>query len=253
MTIAVHLAAGQGTRLRPLTDDRPKPLVELGGTSLLERNVQTLRSAGIGDQIVVTGYMSERIEELGYDTVHNEDYDTTEMVHSLFRAKDRFPEDEDLIISYGDIIYHESIVDSLLNSTAPMSVVVDTEWEQLWNLRFDDPLDDAESLKLTADGLIREIGRDTAEIADIEAQYIGLIKVSADYVSDFVRMYERISDGGTESVEMTTYIQKLVDDGWDVEAVRTSGRWVEVDTTTDLKRYQNKIAKETDLQHLSWL
>ena len=57
---AIHLAAGQGTRLRPITDDRPKPLVELGGTSLLERNVDTLNAVGLDDQIVVTGYMAER-------------------------------------------------------------------------------------------------------------------------------------------------------------------------------------------------
>ena len=64
---AIHLAAGEGTRLRPITNDRPKPLVELGGTSLLERNVETMNAAGIDDQLVVTGHCAEQIDAIGYE------------------------------------------------------------------------------------------------------------------------------------------------------------------------------------------
>jgi len=144
----IHLAAGQGTRLRPITNDRPKPLVELAGTSLLERNVETLQTAGVDDQVVVTGYMSERIEELGYETVHNEVFDETEMVYSLFCAQERFPNDRDLIISYGDILYDRSVVEEILSCDAPLSVVIDKKWRDLWQGRFDDPLEDAETLQI---------------------------------------------------------------------------------------------------------
>lgn len=241
--MAVHLAAGKGTRLRPITDDRPKPLVELGGTSLLERNVETLREGGIDDQLVVTGYLAERIETLGYETVHNDEYDVTDMVYSLFCARERFPTDRDLVVSYGDIIYERRVVDALLASDAGVAVVVDREWRRLWEDRFDEPLDDAETLRVDDHGQIAEIGGETDEIEDIEGQYVGLIKVDADRVESFVRRYSELEDAQEDahaSVEMTAFLQSLIDDGWDVEAVSIEGGWLEIDTIDDLKLYRDR-------------
>jgi len=250
---AIHLAAGQGTRLRPITDDRPKPLVELGGTSLLERNVDTLNAVGLDDQIVVTGYMAERIEELGYETVHNDIFDETEMVYSLFCAEEQFPDNRDIVISYGDILYDQSVANALLDCTAPLCVVVDHEWETLWSERFDDPLEDAETLQIDEEGCIQEIGSGPTEMSDIEGQYIGLLKVRADYINEFTQVYRELSNDGSEAVEMTHFIQHLIDTGWDVQSVPIEGDWLEVDTTEDLEFYQNQLDSEAPIPHLSWL
>ncbi len=249
---AVHLAAGQGTRLRPITDDRPKPLVELGGQSLLERNVETLEAAGVDDQIVVTGYRADQIRDLGYKTVHNEVYDETEMVYSLFCAEEQFPENKDLLISYGDILYDESVVEQLLSCDAPVCVVVDHEWRQLWETRFDDPLEDAETLLFDGDGRIIEIGSEPQNYDQIEGQYIGLLKIRTDFISQFKKVYQELSDGGTTSVEMTAFIQHLIDSGWRVQSVPIEGHWLEVDTITDLESYQNILEEKVTHPHLSW-
>jgi MurNAc alpha-1-phosphate uridylyltransferase len=55
------LAAGRGERLRPLTDERPKPLLEVGGQSLLERHLQTLHAAGIRTVVINLGWLGEQI------------------------------------------------------------------------------------------------------------------------------------------------------------------------------------------------
>ncbi len=83
---AVILAAGCGTRLRPLTDNRPKCMVELAGSSLLERQLMVLRAAGIDQITVVTGFRSDKIDADGCHLVHNPDYDVTNMVATLFSA-----------------------------------------------------------------------------------------------------------------------------------------------------------------------
>lgn len=254
---AIHLAAGEGTRLRPVTSDRPKPLVELGGVSLLERNVGTLRSCGVADQVVVTGYRADQIRKLGYETVHNPVYDQTDMVHSLFTARDQFPTDRDLLISYGDIIYERDVVESLLASDGPISVVVDREWQALWNARFDDPLDDAETLQIDEDGLIEEIGGVPEDSTDAEAQYVGLIKVRADAIDKFAKRYRRLTEKDEEtyaSVEMTHYLQSLIDEGWEIRSVPIEGGWLEVDTVEDLDLYrelyaQDKLSKFVDLRN----
>lgn len=250
---AVHLAAGQGTRLRPITNDRPKPLVELGGQSLLERNVETLRSAGVDDQIVVTGYRADQIRDLGYDAVHNDVFDETEMVYSLFCAAEQFPEKRDLLISYGDILYDQSVVDSLLNCDASVCVVVDREWRSLWTDRFDDPLDDAETLQVDANGQITEIGATPDDYDEIEGQYIGLIKIRSDYIDEFEKIYEDLSDGGTTSVEMTAFIQHLIEMGWSVQAVPIKGKWLEVDTIADLDFYKEKLESTEKNPHMDWI
>lgn len=249
----VHLAAGQGTRLRPITNDRPKPLVELGGQTLLERNVKTLTQAGVDDQVVVTGYRADQIRDLGYETVHNEVYDETEMVYSLFCAADQFPTNRGLLISYGDILYNQSVVEKLLSCDAPLCVVIDREWDDLWTRRFDDPLDDAETLQINEDNQITEIGSTPDSYDEIEGQYIGLINVRNDYIDQFDEVYQELSDGGTTSVEMTAFIQHLIELGWSVEAVPIDGNWLEVDTISDLEYYQEMLELGTQQYHISWV
>lgn len=252
--LAVHLAAGEGTRLRPLTENKPKPLVELGGTSLLERNIEILSEVDVTDQLVVTGYEAEQIEVLGYDTVHNPIYDETDMVYSLFRAQEQFPDDRDLLISYGDIVYEKKAVASLLNCDAPVCVVIDTEWRDLWELRFDDPLEDAETLRMAENGQITDIGAEPDGYEDIEGQYIGLIKIRHDHLEEFGKYYDELSGGGEglerSSVEMTHFIQHLIDEGWHVQGVPIEGGWAEVDTLGDLETYRD-IFVDNNAQDIS--
>jgi len=238
----VHLAAGQGTRLRPLTDDKPKPLVELGGMSLLERNVETLEAAGVSDHTVVTGYEGDQIRNLGFETIHNDVYDETEMIYSLFCAVDAFPDsgDGDLLISYGDIIYEQCVVEAMLDRDAPICVVVDTEWQTLWETRFEDPLSDAETLHIDEHDRILEIGGDPDSYDDIDAQYVGLLKVRNDYVDQFVAAYEELDEqkDGFVSIDTTAFLQRLVDGGLPLQAIPIEGGWLEVDTLSDLRKYR---------------
>ena len=82
----IILAAGQGTRLRPLTDDRPKCMVEVNGRSIIERQLDTMHACGISDEdiTIICGYCSETLRNRFNDTninlIVNEKYDSTNMV-----------------------------------------------------------------------------------------------------------------------------------------------------------------------------
>ena len=240
---AVHLAAGEGTRLRPITNEVPKPLVELGGQSLLARNVETLTAAGVDEHVVVTGHLAGEIESRGYETVHNPVYDETDMIYSLFCAREAFPREEDLVISYGDIVYEPQVAAALLSCDAPLCVVVDREWRRLWEARFSNPLEDAETLRLDGDGRILEIGAATDTYDDIEAQYTGLLKVRADHVPKLVAAYRELEAATPPdrypTIDTTAFLQGLIDDGWHVQGVPVEGGWLEVDSTSDLETYRN--------------
>ena len=93
---AVILAAGEGTRLRPHTNDRPKCLVELAGRPLLAWQLDALHAAGVTDVTIVTGYRADQIT-VGTRRVHNDRYDDTNMVASLMCARAAFDGTDDVL------------------------------------------------------------------------------------------------------------------------------------------------------------
>lgn len=232
------LAAGQGTRLRPLTDNIPKCMVQVNGKPILKIQLETAKRVNITDIHVVCGYREEVIQYPELTKHNNELFETTNMVESLFCAEGIM--DDDLIISYGDIIYQDDVIQSLMDSTSPISVVIDREWKRYWSARMQNPLDDAETLKLNVDGTIRELGKKAYSYDDIQGQYIGLIKFSKDVlpkVKDFYHSLDRDAtyDGRVfEQMYMTTFLQLLSEQVEPLKAVPVDNGWIEVDEPSDL-------------------
>ena len=107
---AIILAAGMGSRLLPLTKNRPKCMVELLGKPLLFHQLEILRKNNINDIIVVTGYLNEKIVADGIKKINNPKYNSTNMVYSLFCAEEIMSSDEDLLVIYGDIVYNDKVI-----------------------------------------------------------------------------------------------------------------------------------------------
>lgn len=233
----ILLAAGRGSRLRPYTDDKPKPLVELGGKPLLDRQLSTLDAAGVTDVTVVTGYESTQITRRCPNTVHNSEWDRTEMLYSLFCARDAFPDGQDLLISYGDIVCEERLVRSVRGGDGDIVLPVDRNWEALWSRRFEDPLDDAETLRMDDSYRIEEIGRQPDSLTEVDAQYTGLVAVAREMIPKFVGEYDALGDD-VNDLSMTGFLHHLIERGWDVRAVPVDNGWIEVDTISDLELYR---------------
>jgi choline kinase len=235
---AIILAAGQGARLRPLTDDRPKCMVEYQGKPLIEHVVRALRHNGVTDIVAVRGYKPEALRCAGVRFYDNPRYGSTNMVATLFCAE---PELEgDVIISYSDIVYSPSVIRRLLAADAEFAVVIDRDWRRLWQERMDDPLDDAETLRLDAQGHIIELGKKASSYEDIEGQYIGLLKVAASAWPKLRAFYHRLDrqtsyDGKDfENMYMTSFVQAVIDRLMPVKAVPIQGGWLEIDVPSDL-------------------
>ena len=236
---AFILAAGRGSRLGHYGEDRPKCLVELGGISLIERQLATLRSLGIEDIVLVTGYRAEMLALPGTRQILNPRWAETNMVESLFAAASSFV--EDFIVSYGDIVYEPKTLDALLQSRHRVSVVVDRRWRAYWQHRFADPLADAESLRMDDLGYITEIGSPVADIEEIEAQYIGLMRFRGDGVDalrsarDNLRtvLEPKLAGRTPDGAYMTDLLMKMIRMGCRVHAVPIDSGWLEIDTTED--------------------
>lgn len=238
---AIILAAGEGQRLRPLTEDKPKCLVELASKPILDWQIEVMRSCGIEDIVVVKGYQADKIVREDVRYYVNRDYDTTNMVMTLWCARDEL--EGEVLISYGDIVYTESVLRKIMMAPYDISVVVDLDWQKYWQQRFSDPLEDAEAFKMDGRGKIRVIGQVPQKISDIDAGYIGLIKFKNKAHDVFKQSFEAARKAeipwGTnrpfERAYMTDMLQGLVNEGQDLYAVKIRGGWCEIDTIEDLE------------------
>src|SRR3990167_8518321 len=170
---AIILAAGRGSRLKDLTEDRPKCLNQIGGRTLLEWQLSALRSGGVYEIIIVAGYRSDMLSKYNAKIIYNENWETTNMVRSLMCAENEIK--QPVIVSYSDILYSAEVVTSLCLQEKDAVVVYDTNWRELWESRFDNPLEDVESFKINSDGTIQDIGLPVTGLEDVQGQYIGLM------------------------------------------------------------------------------
>lgn len=173
---AVILAAGRGSRMKGATESRPKCLVEVAGRPLLDLQFTALRQAGVDDISIVTGYHAEMLADRGAQkTFHNARWAETNMVASLMQASPLL-QNEACIISYADIFYPAETIRRLSSAPYDIAISYDPDWLRLWSVRFEDPLSDAETFRLAPDGRVIEIGSKTKKLADIQGQYMGLLK-----------------------------------------------------------------------------
>lgn len=240
---AIILAAGAGIRLRPLTNDRPKCMVEYQGKSIISTILETMYSCGIKDIAIVGGYKIDVLKEYLKDQTivffENKAYETTNMVRTFFCAKEWM--DDDLIISYADIIYTDSVLQKVISESSPLSTSVDLEWLKLWEHRMDDPLVDAETMKLDDIGNIMELGKKPKNYDEIQGQYMGLIKIKKELLHEIIEFYASLSrdaiyDGKTfDQMYMTSFLQMIIDHIMPIKAVLVHGGWIEIDCIQDME------------------
>jgi len=243
MTRAIILAAGSGSRLMPLTADRPKGMVTFQGETLLGAQLSVLRAWGIEDITLVGGYRAEALSAFGLPVICNERFETTNMVASLMCARDLIDGRDDLVISYADIVYEPRVLQAVLDGDGDLVVAADRNWLDLWQARLDDPLADAETFRVRKDGTLAELGRKPGSIAEVEGQYIGLIGLPARRQQDLRAVYDALDPSALyegrpiPSMFMTALIQHLIDIGWAVRPAWISSGWLEIDTMDDFARY----------------
>jgi choline kinase len=241
MTKCIFLAAGSGTRLQPYTENIPKCLIPFRGLPLISHLIEVARSCGINDIIIVRGFLRDKINIPDVKYVDNPD--GYNMLHSLFCADEEL--NGEVVVSYADILYETAVLKKLLVAASDISVVVDTAWEEYYRARADDPFSIAESLVMR-DGKILKIGTEAKSTANVQAQYIGLMKFTNKGVKQLRDCYwenRRLFWGQPwqqaqrfELAYMTDILQALVDSGIEVSAVPIKNGWLEFDTASDYER-----------------
>ena len=167
----IILAAGQGKRLLPLTAEVPKALLDIGGKSLVQRQIEAFAANGLKDFVVITGYGTERMEQaldviakkldVSVSTVYNPFYAVADNLASCWLAREAM--DRDFIQVNGDNVFQGDLVAKLLAApVVPVSVAINKK----------DGFD-ADDMKVMLDGVrLTEIGK-TLPVDTVDAEAIG--------------------------------------------------------------------------------
>jgi choline kinase len=229
---AVLLVAGVGSRLRPLTDEVPKALVAVGGTSMLERAVAALRDHGVRHFVFATGYRQEavraRVDALGIEAslCHNPRFEETQNSISLLYCRPALG--GGFYKLDGDVLFEREILSRLDQSHEPLGVAVD-------GVR---PLD-AEAMKVVvrADRRILRFGKPIA-VADAHGESIGIERIDASMSPVLFDAIAALDSRGICNRYYEDVYSELIGDGRITASAVEVGdlRWTEIDDRNDLER-----------------
>ncbi len=250
--LLIFLAAGSGKRLMPLTRSIPKCLVKLHGISLLERNLREWLSVSDFEPLIIAGHKSEEIKKLGFKTLLNKEYESTNMVWTLARSLENIKANKSdfIYISYGDVVISSRNITALVKKNEPFNLIIDLQWKKLWQMRMENVLDDAETLRFNEKG-IYEIGKRPKNLNDIQGQYTGVIKIKKYLLIDLLEEYLNKINSLKKSKEInnlkniffTDFINFYIDKGNYPNPVFINGGWLEIDTLKDLEVISNEFNK----------
>src|SRR5690348_10747107 len=119
---AIILSAGQGRRLLPLTENRPKCLIPLSGRPLLEWQLRNLAAAGVDEAVIVTGFGAEQVEaalmtmqlgDISVSTLHNPFFAAADNLGSCWAARGEF--DDEVLLLNGDTLFDARVAEALID------------------------------------------------------------------------------------------------------------------------------------------
>lgn len=232
ITTAIILAAGVGSRLRPLTADRPKCLLDVGGRTLLARQLDALQRAGIGEVTIVTGYHGEQVRarvDGAVRIVDNVRYEATNSLYSLWLVRDQLS--RGALILNSDVLAPTALYQRLVASPFEGAVLVDRQ-EHF----------EAEDMKVTLDGdLVLDFGKDLPPERS-HAHNVGMAKFGPEGGAHLAVCLDRLVAAGHENDWAPLAFREYAA-SWKLGAVLTAGLpWIEIDYFDDLQRARAEIA-----------
>jgi L-glutamine-phosphate cytidylyltransferase len=240
---AIIIAAGIGSRLGDLTKDLPKPLIDINGKSILERQIELFKKFGINEIFIVTGYKNNKIKFSDINCVYNSEYQQTEQIGSLMKARNEIS--GDVIISFGDILFEEKILEELLENKDDFVLVSDPNWKKSYESRPDNPPTQSDFIALKNNKIIKFF-KNSLEIDNSYSvvEFIGLMKMSAMSSNIFLQKYNNLEKSHTGKFHFASsfmnakfidFFEELRLSGIQMYTLNVNGKWCEIDTIQDLE------------------
>jgi choline kinase len=239
---AVILAAGVGSRLRPLTEDTPKCLLDVGGRTILARQLERIARAGLRDAVVVTGHLADQVAAYLQDhpppiPVHltpNPAYATTGNCMSVLAARAELEGSPGIVLCDGDVVLTGTALDRLVAESAASALLLDTDTRL-----------GGEEMKALLDpqGNVRRLGKQLLP-ADCAGESIGIQKVTGPALPIFWATLESMREAGDTQGYYEDAFQRMIQAGVTFRTVPVGHHeWTEIDDLADLEDARARFAR----------
>ena len=249
---ALIIAAGLGSRLKHHTENLPKCMLDFGGKTLLQHQLDSYKKNGIKNISLIRGYKKEKINYKGIRYFLNNDYKNNNILNSIFYAEKVI--NGNIIISYSDILFDHSVIKRTLNSDHDISVVVDIDWRGYYVGRKNHPISEAENVVFNSNNEVEKIGKINTGNQEVHGEFIGMIKLSNRGTEIFKEHFHRLKKiywnkpfqraKTFQKAYLTDFIQELVDIGIKVHCTIIESGWKEIDTVEDYKKALDGFKKK---------
>jgi choline kinase len=237
---AIILAAGTGSRLRPLTDNLPKCLLDVGGKTILARQLERIAAAGIARAVVVTGHLANLVEThleaspppLPVRLAPNPDYTTTGNSMSVLAARQGVA-GPGIVLCDGDVVLSGNALERLVADPAAAALLLDTETSLA---------EEEMKAQLDSSGTVRRLSK-RLRAAECAGESIGVQKVTGPALPILWAILEAMRDAGETHGYYEDAFQRMIQAGVTFRTVPIGHHeWTEIDDLADLEDARTRFA-----------
>ena len=236
---AIILAAGKGTRLNGV-ELKPKCLFEVGGETLLARQIATLRELHVDDIVIVLGFEAERIRSLYEHTasfVTNTRFDETSSMYSLWLAREHLL--DGFVVLNCDVLFHPQLLTRLLSSPFKDALLIDLVDKD------NNHLGDEEMKVKLSNGLVIDIRKDM-DPAEADGENVGIVKFSADGARRLIEEMDALISRGQLKDWAPRAFREFAT-RFPLHAISTEDYpWIEIDFPEDYRRATEEVFPQID-------
>ena len=251
---AIILAAGMGKRLKELTSNATKCMVEVNGEMMIHKTLMHLEKLNLNKIVLVVGYEGQQlmdyVNSLGLKTpveyVVNDVYDKTNNIYSLYLAKEYLLQDDTLLLE-SDLVYEEAVIRKLVDTPYPSLVLVD---------KFESWMDGTCITVDEDDNITSFVSKREFDFTKTDEYYktVNLYKFSKNfsekYYVPFLEAYCNamgLNEYYEQVLKVITFLGDL-----EIKAVKLNGeKWYEIDDVQDLDIAESMLAgKEEKLEKM---
>ena len=244
----IIIAAGSSTRLGKEIIDVPKGLLKINDKSIIEIQLDLFKKNQLFDITIITGPDKQKFELKNVNYIHDNEFQNHDVLGSLMASKSIM--NDDILISYSDIVFDENILQSMLDYKGDIGIAVDLNWEKKYVTRTQHPKSEADNV-LMENNKILKFKKNITEYNSKQnlGEFIGLMKLSKSGAKIFIEKFNYLIKShegkfhNAQSIKkayLTDMLQELIDSGIVVEPIIINGKWCEIDTLQDLQLARKK-------------
>jgi choline kinase len=245
----IILAAGKGSRLIESTLGLPKPLIDINGISLIQRQINLLKEKKISKITIIRGYKLDEFQLNDVNFVNDKKFNEHDQLGSLISGMHEIK--DDILIIFGDILFDKNIIQQMIASKEEIAVAVDSDWKKSYIKRMDNPIELAGKVLIKNKQILEfsenlPIKKEGFEIAE----FLGLIKIKKNKTEKIKNLLKELMQNhkgkfhdakSFQYAKLTDFLQELITLKFKITPVFINGNWCEIDTPMDLELARKKF------------